>query len=425
MIGKWIEITGEIEVLTPLHIGSGDDITMARSSDETVQIAAIARDHLGQPYLPGSSLKGVLKRQIESSNLFGPDKIDDPDDAFSGAMIFRNAWVKQDSPKAAKYVATERKLNGNAAGGLNSFFEVHVAREDDIGVAARGLLFHADMVLPGTIFEMRLALQDSHIELLNTHLTPLLKAFAAPDGVAFGRGTQQGQGRLQLRKDSVKAGERPGFDFVDCPLVLDNPAKPNWRLILTSNVPFLIHDPMRKPAKAGDKEKLNSLRPLADFSSADSARLTGSSFLGALRSAFEDFEMRQHLQGLPSDPKSPTNTQVLFGTVDRRGMLGITAIKTKRPGKTKNTVSVKIDRFSGAPIDNALFEIEGKLAPEYTVDLNLPNDAKLNAVQKAEVAAAQAMFDDFLKELQDPIWGGIMLGHAVNRGFGWFKVGVL
>lgn len=54
-------ITGRIKALTPLYIGAGENSFDPLQIDSTV-----IRDENGKPYIPGSSLKGVLRSYIET-----------------------------------------------------------------------------------------------------------------------------------------------------------------------------------------------------------------------------------------------------------------------------------------------------------------------------------------------------------------------
>ncbi|MCP4425757.1 MAG: CRISPR-associated RAMP protein, partial [Chloroflexi bacterium] len=54
-----LQIIGELELQTPLRIGSG-------GGDETsIADIAVVKDAMGRPYIPGSSFKGVLRSTIE------------------------------------------------------------------------------------------------------------------------------------------------------------------------------------------------------------------------------------------------------------------------------------------------------------------------------------------------------------------------
>ena len=58
-----VKITGEIELLTGLHIGGGDDTMKIGGIDNQV----IKDINTGEPYIPGSSLKGKMRSLLEWS----------------------------------------------------------------------------------------------------------------------------------------------------------------------------------------------------------------------------------------------------------------------------------------------------------------------------------------------------------------------
>jgi len=389
MIGARIEIAGTLRVVSPLHIGTGGGREVARG-DGTAQIGAIARDHLGKPYLPGSSIKGVLRRLWEDDDgIFGKKEIREAKDAVSGAVIFRNAWMLGATAEC-------------------TFVAAHVAIEGATGVAKSGLLFQDDMVTPGTEFGLRLAVMNGHKDVLAT-VRALLARMTVPAGVAFGGGTRLGDGRLRL-EPTITLTYHPEGRKETIKLTVQPTDEPRWRLRLHSDVPFLIHDPDR--SEAGGEGRKNVLRGLPDFDG-KGERLTGSSLMGALRAAFAVHAARV-------DPaEAAVLTDTLFGTARGRGWLAVRAIRADAAGALKSTTSVKIDRFSGATIDNALFATEGHVGTSFVVDL-VTQDRK--GIPANEVEAADAAFRAFLAELSDDIWGGLMLGHAAGRGYGWFTV---
>jgi len=58
-----VKITGEIELITGLHIGGGDDTMKIGGIDNQV----IKDINSGEPYIPGSSLKGKMRSLLEWS----------------------------------------------------------------------------------------------------------------------------------------------------------------------------------------------------------------------------------------------------------------------------------------------------------------------------------------------------------------------
>jgi CRISPR-associated protein Csm3 len=63
-----IRITGTLQAISPTHIGTGETREEKREGkngeDESTEIAMIALDANGLPYLPGSAIKGVVRNYI-------------------------------------------------------------------------------------------------------------------------------------------------------------------------------------------------------------------------------------------------------------------------------------------------------------------------------------------------------------------------
>lgn len=458
MIGQRVEITGTLTVQTPLHIGDGDTRAVPRGNEKTMQIATVARDGTGAPYIPGSSLKGVLRDALAglagAETLLGPQVIDADHPGKSGRVIFRNAWFKALPPDAARHAAARRKPEMQAPHAA-LMVEAHVGKDADNGVAAKAKLFHADMVLPGTTFALSLAWLENGPPLRKNYssvqkfaaaqvaavkdaadaklaLMRLLSLLTSPDGLPFGQSTRQGLGRVWLDPASI------AFDGVAENVVPVLAAKADWQLRLSSATPFLIHDPHRTQPKAepGETQRSNAQLALQGFDG-PGARLTGSSVLGALRAAFDDFAKRLALREGRICARKPIandgtdrdgfthldelETLRLFGTTDQRGRVGVLRLTAKDKGEGKTITSVKIDRFSGATIDNALFTTEGWFDTAFDLDLTLETRRSQDEMDQAW---DENTFRDFLALLQDPDWGGLMLGHGGSKGYGWFKVEV-
>jgi len=58
---KIVKITGKVELLSGLHIGGGDDTMKIGGIDNSV----IKHANGGEPYIPGSSLKGKMRSLLE------------------------------------------------------------------------------------------------------------------------------------------------------------------------------------------------------------------------------------------------------------------------------------------------------------------------------------------------------------------------
>ncbi len=65
------QITGVIELISGLHIGAGDSEMRIGGTDNPV----VTNPHTGEPYIPGSSIKGKMRALLEMrSGLVDPEK---------------------------------------------------------------------------------------------------------------------------------------------------------------------------------------------------------------------------------------------------------------------------------------------------------------------------------------------------------------
>ena len=79
--------------------------------------------------------------------------------------------------------------------------------------------------------------------------------------------------------------------------------------------------------------------------------------------------------------------------------------------------SVSIDRFTGGPLNSALFFIEAFVGSRFKVSLALENRGGWPCEDD------KALFKELMNDIVEEVSGDIfMIGHAVNRGFGWFSV---
>jgi len=103
---KIIKLTGEVEVLTGLHIGGGDDTMKIGGIDNQV----IKDVNTNKPYIPGSSLKGKMRSLLEwNLGLVGVSNGDPFDSSYLEDVKFQN---EEDRQKAKTFL----KLFGDKTG---------------------------------------------------------------------------------------------------------------------------------------------------------------------------------------------------------------------------------------------------------------------------------------------------------------------
>jgi hypothetical protein len=139
--------------------------------------------------------------------------------------------------------------------------------------------------------------------------------------------------------------------------------------------------------------------------------------MGVLRSRAEWLKQLQDCRGspipVPTQQKTPGPSSPvarLFGDEGWGALLQLTKLEAQ-PAQTKFLTSVRLDRFSGGPIDGALFAVDAFVSPKFNVSFRLDK----HRATPADEAFAQHLFADVRKN-------GLMIGHGANRGFGWFDI---
>lgn len=418
-----VKIAGTLTALSPLHLGSGDTQRYDqirkqtdKGAGEMVKVAAILRDGAGRPYLPGTSIKGALRaRAAGPACVFG--QVDDKQD---GEGVMGRLWIygaehQTDGPLADLPHAEE------TGGPVHAFAAARTRIDRATGTADDHKLFHAEMVPAGTVFSFRAKwltnLTGAELEEELAAVKAALAPLVAAEGVALGRGGRHGQGRMRLS----------GVTATLVPLDGDEEQLTNWtleppapkadivRLTLTGAGPYISIDSSKNKRGKTDKDDpaANILRPLK--SAKDTPALTGPALLGALRARAawldggEDDRDKVYKPGIDLSA-----TERLFGVTGWRGLLAVADIRVVKAGTLQVFTSVKLDRFSSAPIDGALFSVEAFVDPVFEVALRLETRGGEPVPEDA-----QALFDKLLEDVEAM---GLMLGHGGARGFGWFGV---
>lgn len=431
MIGPRIEFRAILTNSAPLHIGSGGTIESdAREDGEAAQIGDLMRAANGAPFIPGSSLKGVLRRAAaDAQTLMGGANPEDLRKTIAGQMMIGSAFLIDPTPYQDTRGVSQNRLETK---------RTRVAIDGATGVAEKARLFSRLHVDPGAEFGLRIAVPAALAEDETQALSQILAALS--DGVALGKSTRHGEGKVRIKPGSLNATTVGPKGSVDCSTDwasrVKNVESTNdmqlIRLRLKSDAPFLISDPENAPPK-GDKDTAQVVG-LKDKRE-NGPVLTGSTLLGALReksawvermkspsATTEKWDSHKNREEYADymqfgSPSELTYTQRLFGITGWRGLLSVRDIALKNKPALKPVTSVRIDRFSAAPVDNALFTTEAWLAPEYEIALALED--------RAYDARLRARDEEFLKDLicwlTDDVWGGLDLGFGKSRGFGHFS----
>lgn len=475
---RW-KITGTLEIVTPLHIGTGqtrkyghvkgrdeDANILPSQASESPDVATLIRAHDGLPILPASSLKGLLRRLAEGlgaddkelNDLLGTPGVDTGKDeqkkpARMGLLLPRTATA------SALVACTDMPYVSNDSDGhmgKGVFIAARTAVDAGTGTAATHKLFFAEMLAPGNKFALELLLlpktgkaepDDPALKLLLRILGVLTQAEGQPMGRSGGRirlvKTSLAITTFTLTADGVLAS-RPLTGFAL------NAANPTGNLInLVCDGPFLIMDSswdpkVKKANNSGDEpptvpqikpQRTNKIQPLvleASIAGALRARARWLWGLNRLQAGADEASLpnidssafSHGGQGKPvvvnsrADVDKCTPVERLFGVAGFQGLLEISGITlTSPPSEPQNLTSVALDRFSGAPLENALFTTQAFVGTKLDFRLHLnPRDGKA-----ALTGDDETLFKLLLDDLKQ---NGLMLGHGSNKGYGWFMPAV-
>ena len=443
-----------VEAATPLAVGTG-------KSCDILTDAPVAKDVNGLPYIPATSIAGVLRHAMgltddqTEGNPFGYiSKSDDNDDSGHGsAIIFTDAVMVGKNGKALDGI---QDIDWNDE--FYRYFQDLPVRQhvriDHKGTAENNGKFDNEVVYKGTrfVFEIELMSEKDdkeHIEKAIGHLRY--------STLRIGGGTRKGYGKLSivdcrqaslnlskpehlekyLNKSSSLAEDWDGFTKIPVIESLDYSKWTHYQLKLKPLDFFMFGSGMGdsdadnvyvselivswgsddKPYIDKDKECKPQKRVLIPGSSVKGAIAHRTAYhynkiKGNFAENYKDKEKREEITG--SNNKAVAE---IFGKADgdkfTRGRILIDdVIKGQAEPKSKSFFHNKIDQFTGGTMDGALFQekVIYDKDTEYTFDIYVENSALADDdIKKA-----------FVQSLRDICAGLLPLGGITNRGNGIF-----
>jgi CRISPR/Cas system CSM-associated protein Csm3 (group 7 of RAMP superfamily) len=190
-IGRFI-----IEAETPVIVGSGDS--------SLVRDALVAQDANGLPFIPGTTLAGVLRHAFTSTNPFNLN-LDmvfgaGGDEAQGSRFITSAAYLMLDDKHCAEGILDEEEVSKTILHKYTHLPKRQHVRINSAGVNAKTGLFDNDVVYKGSrfIFEMELR------NLEHTIWEHILQTLQSP-WFRLGAGTRKGYGKFKVLKTYTKS----------------------------------------------------------------------------------------------------------------------------------------------------------------------------------------------------------------------------
>ena len=202
-LDKRIIISGTIEAVTPLHIGSGKPEVELGEVD-----MPILRDPSGQPYIPGSSLKGRVRAEAEKiARKMGMDVCEPPD---VNSMCGSKKGRVEDFCICCRIFGTAGKISLASKVKFRDAYPLErvesllertgIAIDRKTGAVAKGALYTIEAVPAGTQFGLEIVAEN----LSDEELKLLKAALRSVEDSALGGSSTRGFGKVKITIESVR-----------------------------------------------------------------------------------------------------------------------------------------------------------------------------------------------------------------------------
>lgn len=425
-----ILIRGELVAQTAISVGSGD---RSATSDSPV-----IRDFYDDPYIPGTSLAGVLRAALDTDGaeaLFGRTSEGGNDRGEASRVFVSSAWLIGDEEAPSWRNRMTGGVDKTADKLKPRFLRDHVRIGHESGSAEAGGKFDEEIVPRGTRFgfelEWRALAGDTDQDVQLRALTTLL-AVLRDGNLRVGGSTTRGLGRIK----AVQLDAREVIDWKGlAALKLDhrfpgNCRLPAWRYGEEVRAPAPEYEIAAKmeivgPLLVGGGEPTREadltcyMEPVWNGTHLENRFvIPGSAFKGVLR------HRARHIAQAVFGPGRATDLiAVLFGPEAGNGELWRGALAVDdvlldaAAGDTRVVPHVAIDRFTGGTVDGALFQeqpiwTDKPQSFELHISLNPPAEKKL----------ADSHHFILAQTLIDLAFGEIRIGHGTRRGNGIIRL---
>lgn len=434
-----VKLCGVWSVISPLHIGSGQEILISnndKNNDSSCEIAELSRDFSGNPYFPATSIRGLM-RSLANSVL---------DQAHKKTLLslFGTAKPKKQSPN--KSTGQIENLLENSTPSYHSRIRIydatlildeertkyekeyatHVSIDPLTRTAEEGKLFTNEVIKPGTRFKCEIELDQVSEEELKLVLGLLDQLSKKSFNNRLGKGANKVQGNVSWKAEKYECipftvfrkwlSKQNNYTLSD----LYEPVKASpVQLNLSTNyielhahiipdAPILIPDPnYRSNSNTPDKSGL-----VRDHGK--TLVIPGSSLLGALRARCRKIARTIALSAKQDETHITDKALLgadkiidkLFGDTNRRSLLAVSEATSAHPPQAHVQFFNAIDRFTGGASHGALYNYRA-----YTVN-------ELNFSIYVSRATPPYLLTLLTYALKDACLGEIAIGSGYAYGYG-------
>jgi CRISPR/Cas system CSM-associated protein Csm3 (group 7 of RAMP superfamily) len=424
-------IYGSLTTQNTLHIGSGD-VEPFEGEEGHYSTVCLDKDH--KPYLPASSLRGFLAQvaeyYLQSSDckeLFG---FMENDEGQAGQLYIYDAVLRQAASFPTEHSQIKQEFAKCIFEETNTLLRSATSLNPILGVVDEHHLFHLQVVPAGSVFDVKIMLNQVDKEVDEDRLISVLELLTSWDGStqsALGAGGGKGHGRITWDLEQVQVLDSENLEkwlkSADHSLekhyrVLDKlpelkslpqPTGLQLKFELIPHGSFLLHDPNYVDTGAKGTPKIAYSRTPEGHALIPATALRGW-VRGRVRRILLTLLMQQKLELTQAIKKADKLVKEIFGDEGRRGKVwfddAVSATVTAVYPQTFNAV----DRFTGGVAETALFSVEGARCEKLSGAVWLRES--LEAWQQGIL----------LLVVRDMLEGELGLGWGKSRGYGSFSV---
>lgn len=369
-----IELHGKLELITPLHIGSGS----SENSDLDILL-----DANGKPYIPGTSIAGAIRHYMKAlddkfDTLFGKERkeSDDSDKGQQSNIIFYDSHLITETNKI--------KIRDG------------IRLSEKTGIIEDGAKYDYEILDPGVKFEFKIVLKYSDDKKENAKsFLKTIETLLSNEKLQFGANSNNGFGKVKLIQPEYKIYEVDSVESIwnrifqtskhnKLEVSISEVVADEFSISLIANLENSLIIGDTDPDSESDKTHIKSNgKPV----------ITGSTLKGVIRSRLiqilntiskekndKYLKLKYGLLGYVEEEFEDSEfkeIQKIFGKKNQKisAIQGRLKVQEKNIENTQTQLQprIKIDRFTGGTIESALFDS----MPIFT-DTKNPSEIKIH-----------------------------------------------